>query len=188
MGNKKLKIEDKEYSIKKTLYRSKGGNKQQLTNKPNKHTEKKVKFYILENDGDLFWGKEQNKKRLKNAIHEYKNGQNYENIEIDIGSDNISPVKYIAFDKKKNIIVQEFCDDFKKIGEVTPDIRKRVKKLLHEWLLKSNIKEYDLSLNNIIVKETDGTLSIKLLDFDVAPDKKLKWCFNNMNRILMIKE
>lgn len=186
MENRKINISDIEYNIEDIYFRTVGGYNQRLFKNNNDECEQKVKFYLLERDNIFFWGKQRYNDNFKNGKYEHENGYKCKNIVVDNKDVIVSSVKYIDYDPIKNIIVQEYLAGYIKSTDVPKLLRVKIVAPIIEWLKLSNIKEYDLSENNIIVREENGKLNVKLIDFDVAPNKNIEWCINNINEILRV--
>lgn len=185
MENRKINISDIEYNIENIYFRTVGGRNQRLL-KNNNNCEHNVKFYLLERDNIFFWGKHRYNDNFKNLKYEYENGCKYKNIVVDNKDVIVSSVKYIDYDPIKNIIVQEYLAGYIKSTDLPKLLRVKIVAPIIEWLKLSNIEEYDISENNILVREENGKLNVKLIDFDVAPNKKIEWCINNIKKILRV--
>jgi len=169
--DKVMSFDNADYRIVKTIYRTIGSGGQLLTETKDKRTELRRTFYLVSRDGELFWVKE-----YTGHVHSWD--IDYEFAETKrlqsttpVGLHEISTPKVFCVENGR--ILMEYCDDYKKLNEVSLNGPQRdvVRSLLEKWIKEhSDVHNYDMCANNILVRKENisGIISVRLVDFEFS--------------------
>lgn len=140
---------NKKYKIEKVLCRTKGGRNQQIGHNINTNIEHRRKFYIVSNNGNLFWVKVYVDKKLGHSIEYEFNETQRLNKQFFIGKNSISVVNVISM--TDDMILMEYLDKYSKLIDIINDKnRSMIKNLLSTFIRFNDIHDYDLSYNTML--------------------------------------
>lgn len=168
METDKMIFGDKQYVIRKTLYRTIGSRQQKLTTTKNDQAERRRTFYVVERDGRLFWVKEYTEPAPCHDINYEFAETNRMHATTGVGRDEIRTVKMLCIEGDR--LLMEYCADYMKIHEakLTPQQKTLARRLIAKWLQEHpEVHNYDMCGNNVLIK-TDGNISIRLIDFEYS--------------------
>ena len=171
-----IQFDNKDYTIKKILYKSRGSKNQILTQEKNEKTENRRTFYLVERNGIKCWVKEY-------TDSDYGYGIEYEFNETRrlllpslMGLHEISTVHVFTIEKNK--ILMEYLEDYHKFNPMVLNHIQRllIKGLIEKWIKEHDVHDYDMCNNNTMIKISKKNISIKLLDFEYSIGvDQLRW-------------
>lgn len=177
---------NKKYNIQEKFFRSKEGSNQILVSDKQSGSvkvEKRRVFYIVEREGTEYWVKEYVDRGYGNIIYEFDETCRLRKFSY-IDSNNISTIK--IYELEANRLLIKYYKDYYKFkdlkGDMSLENKKMLKNLIELWISESDIRDYDLSENNVLIK-TGKYMSVRLLDFEYSFNKNKKQWKEFLGRI-----
>jgi len=169
MENRKtIKFPSGDYYVSKNLYRTKGSHNQIITEDNTLgNLEKDTVFYIVERESKKYWVKE-HITDLRSIEVEWETCAKHQYSRCYPDNSTFNTVKF--FDKNENAILMEYLEGYENLAQVSLNALNKYKlcKMLYDFIEDTNLVEYDLSFNNVMLKINTNKIDVKLIDFDVA--------------------
>jgi hypothetical protein len=157
------------YRIIKRLYKTKGSRRQIITDDKNHPSlETMTVFYIVEKGDKKYWVKQNSDDRSANTDSEWARGTEHYDVITHSGG-TIGLVKLL--EKSNNALRMEYLDGYVNINKTDLFDKQTARILFSKFVDKTELVEYDFSVNNIMVKTDENFLHIRLVDLDVSQCK-----------------